>query len=101
MLIHQFSVGFSFRLVCRPVKLASWIYSEATIFFPCSANIPMTPKMSLIEGTNITSKLTTKMRQNAMRTCLAQWKGLSGKKIWSTALRIYKYKRRTKKVFNN
>ncbi len=55
-------------------------------------NIPMRPKMSRMEGTKITSKLTTKRRQNAMPMCMGHWKGLSGKKIWSKALRIYRGK---------
>lgn len=49
---------------------------------------PMMPKMSRMEGTNMTSRLTTAMRQNAMLMCMSQRKGLSGKKICSRALRI-------------
>lgn len=51
-------------------------------------NIPMRPKMSRMEGTKITSRLTTKRRPNAMLMCMGHWKGLSGNKIWSKALRI-------------
>lgn len=49
---------------------------------------PMIPKMSRMEGTKMTSRLTTKMRQNAMPMCTDQRKGLSGKRICSSALRI-------------
>ncbi|TNN74823.1 hypothetical protein EYF80_014923 [Liparis tanakae] len=45
--------------------------------------------MSRMEGTKITSRLTTKMRQNAMPPWTNQLKGFSGNKIWSKALRIY------------
>lgn len=54
---------------------------------------PMRPKMSRMEGTKMTSRLTTKMRQTAMPICMTQRKGLSGKKICSTALRICRQKK--------
>jgi len=52
--------------------------------------------MSRMDGTKITSRLTTKMRQNAIAMCRAQWKGLSGNKIWSKALRICRGKEEVK-----
>lgn len=53
----------------------------------------MMPKMSRMVGTKMTSRLTTKMRQTAMRMCRIQLKGLSGKKLWSKALRICRDRR--------
>ena len=58
---------------------------------PSRANVPMMPKMSRMEGTKMTSRLTKKMRQNAMPMCTAQRKGLSGNRIWSRARRICRW----------
>lgn len=61
--------------------------------------LPMMPKMSRMDGTKITSRLTRKMRQNAMPKWTTQRNGLSGKRIWSKALRICKEKHRDGELY--
>lgn len=67
-------------------------YTVYRLYRSSCANIPMRPKMSRMEGTKITRRLTTKIRQHAMVMCTNQLKGLAGNKIWSKALRIYRGK---------
>ncbi len=57
----------------------------------------MIPKMSRMLGTQMTSRLTTKRRHNAIEMWRTQWKGLSGNRSWRRALRIWKHKM-TKKL---
>ncbi len=73
-----------------------------SFFFRCISTIfiihsPMIPKMSRMLGTQMTSRLTTKRRHNAIEMWRTQWKGLSGNRSWRRALRIWKHKM-TKKL---
>lgn len=74
---------------CGGIRRAHSVRTSEAEVTMASKHIPMSPKMSRMEGTKMTSRLTTMRRNNAMEMCLAQWKGLSGHKIWSTARRIY------------